>query len=113
MRLILLFVAVFFLKSTVGVYASNITNKDIFSSESSSHQPNTIGFDLEGTEVTGITVTWIPGALGDYKIEATSGGSYGVFLLTVYSMDERTDVVPINNIEVTDLKPVEVAISGL
>lgn len=113
MRPILLFVTVFFLMSSVGVYASNVTNKDIFSSELSSHQPHTIGFDLEGTEVTGITVTWNPSALGDYKIETTSGGSYGVFLLTVYSMDERTDVVPIDSIEVTDLKPVEVAISGV
>ena len=112
MRTILLFVTVFLLMSSVGIYASNVADEDLFSSESSSQQPYTIGYNLEDTEVTGITVTWVPVAVGDYKIEATTGDSHGVSLLTIYSMDERTDIIPIDSIEVKDLKPIEVAISG-
>ena len=113
MRTFLLFITVFLLMSSVGVYATNVADTGPIPAESPTREPISIGVELNGTEVKAITVTWIPAAIGDYKIEAMSGKLYGVLLLPVTSMDERTDIILIDSIDVNDLEPIEVAITEL
>ena len=113
MRTLLLIVTVFLLMSSVGVYASSVAETGPLPIESPSSEPLTIGFELNGGAINGITVTWTPIAVGDYKIEAMSGTVYGAVILPITSMDRRTDIIPITSIEAKDLETIEVAIAEL
>ena len=113
MRTLLLIVTVFLLMSSVGVYASSVTDTGPLPVESPSSEPLTIGFDLQGGAINAITVTWTPVAAGEYKIEAMSGNLYGVVILPVTSTDQRTDIIPIDSIEAKDLDTIQVAIVEL
>lgn len=113
MRTLLLIVTVFLLMSSVGVYASSVSDTGPLPIESPSSEPLTIGFDLTGGSIHAITVTWTPIAIGDYKIEAMSNNVYGFVIMPVISMDQRTDIIPINAIEAKDLDTIQVAIGEL
>ena len=113
MRTILLFITVFLLMSSVGVYAGSVSDTGPLPVESPSSEPLTIGFDLNGGVINAITVTWTPVAVGEYKIEAMSNNVYGVLITPVTSTDQRTDIILIDSIEAKDLDTIQVAIGEL
>ena len=113
MRTILLFITVFLLMSSVGVYAGSVSDTGPLPVESPSSEPLTIGFDLNGGVINAITVTWTPVAIGDYKIEAMSNNLYGAVIMPVTSIDKRTDIIPINSVAAKDLDTIQVAIGEL
>ena len=113
MRTLLLIVTVFLLMSSVGVYASSVSDTGPLPVESPSSEPLTIGFDLNGGSINAITVTWTPVAVGEYKIEAMSNNVYGVLITPVTSTDQISNIILIDSIEAKDLDTIQVAIGEL
>ena len=111
MKTIVFVVTMFLLLTSVGAYAGSALDTGEQVIESPSTEPLTIGWELNGGFVDGISVTWTPRANGIYTIRAATGSVTGFLTMPVDSTLRRTDVVPIAGTSPEDLETVSVAIT--
>ena len=88
--------------STVGVYAAGFastpTTKTIAGSgDETVSAPNTgavsLAWVMTNDTVSGVNVTWTPGAAGDYDIAVKAGGQNGTLNIPTSGTVQRTDAV--------------------
>ena len=119
MRTLLMVLMIAGMMSTVGVYAvgfgSTPTTKTIADSGDetvSAHNTGTISlaYVLTNDMVTGVKVTWTPGAAADYDITVKAGGNTGTLNVPSSGTVQRTDSVTISSTEASAVTTAKVVI---
>ncbi len=121
MRTMLMVLMIAGMMSTVGVYAAGFgstpTTKTIAGSgDETVSAPNTgtvsLSWVMTGDVVSGVNVTWTPGAAGDYDIDVSSGGQTGNLNIPSSGTVQRTDAVTLGaTVEASAVTTAKVVIS--
>ena len=110
LRIMLLFVVVVVLMSTVGVYAGTVDTSGDQTVVAASTEPLTIGWRSTSGQIDGVSVSWTPANASDYTIAATMGGVTSTIRIGPTGTSRRTDVVPIRPVDAHDVNTVNVVI---
>ena len=119
MRTLLMVLMIAGMMSTVGVYAAGFgstpTTKTIADSgDETVSAPNTgtisLAYVLTNDMVTGVKVTWTPGAAADYDITVKAGGNTGTLNVPSSGTVQRTDSVTISSTEASAVTTAKVVI---
>lgn len=111
LRVMLLFIVVVVMMSTVGVYAGSVDTSGNQTVVSASTEPLTIGWRLTTGQVDGVAVSWTPVKAAVYTIHATTGGITSTIQVGPTGISRRTDIVPIMAVDPNNVDVVNVAIA--
>lgn len=121
MRTILMVFMIAGMMSTAGVYAAGLggspTTKTVGGTGSTSvsaptSSPITLDWNFTGSNVTGVDVTWTPGASTTYDIVVTAGATQGTLTTpTTVASTPRTDTVSMSSTAPDSISTAEVVIS--
>ena len=102
MKMLLIVAALVALTATGGAYAATESTGEQ-NVLGPAGEPVTIGWVVDRTQVTGVSLTWSPLEEGVYTIEVMIGDSIGLITTPLAAADYRTDTIPLDEYVDTEL----------